>query len=74
MADELRIGDEKEWLCGSTLTRKSGSGTVCSFGGASVLASRLVGSLAPPNCATTKKADAEDHDSQSENLHLIPTA
>jgi hypothetical protein len=31
-----------------------GSGTVCVPGGASVLASRLVRSLAPPNCTTTR--------------------
>src|SRR5205814_6443857 len=31
-----------------------GSGTVCIFGGASVRASRLVCSLAPPNCTTTQ--------------------
>ena len=30
-----------------------GSGTVWIFGGASVRASRLVSSLAPPNCTTT---------------------
>jgi hypothetical protein len=33
-----------------------GGVTVCSFGGASILASRLVGSFAPPNCITTKSS------------------
>jgi len=32
--------------------RPCGGGTVCIFGGASVLASRLVSSLAPPDCTT----------------------
>ncbi len=36
------------------ITQTTSSGTVCPIGGASVLASRLVSSLAPPNCTTTK--------------------
>ena len=48
----------------------SGRGSVCNIGGARVLASRLVGSLAPPNCATGL-ANSGSHGNQGRAKHGV---